>query len=137
MQRSHDKHRRASMLVGPASRRITTSSLVSAARASIAMPAKRCCAATDDGVHHLAVLRGEMRSMPLDEAAVGYTEDVGHLGVSEQHLDGAQIGTRFKQVRRVAVPERVRRTRLVIPAAFAASVTAIQATFVVTGTSAR
>ena len=43
------------------------------------MTAERRCAATDDGVHHLAVLRGEMRSMLLDEAAAGYTEDVGHL----------------------------------------------------------
>jgi hypothetical protein len=54
---------------------------MSAAGASIAMTAERRCAATDDGVHHLAVLRGEMRSMPLDEAAAGYTEDAGHLRV--------------------------------------------------------
>ena len=52
---------------------------MSAAGASIAMTAERRCAATDDGVHHLAVLRGEMRSMLLDEAVVGYTEDVGYL----------------------------------------------------------
>ena len=35
---------------------------MSAAGASIAMTAERRCAATDDTVHHLAVLRGEMRS---------------------------------------------------------------------------
>ncbi len=34
---------------------------------------------------------------------------VGQLGVFEQHLDGAEIGARFEQVRRLAVPERVRR----------------------------
>lgn len=37
---------------------------------------------------------------------------IGQLGVSKQHLDGAEIGTRFKQVRRVAVPKRVRRNPL-------------------------
>jgi len=52
---------------------------MSASGASIAMTAERRCAATDDGIHRLAVLRGEMRSMPLDEAAAGYTKDVGHL----------------------------------------------------------
>jgi hypothetical protein len=52
---------------------------MSAAGASIAMTAERCRAATDDTVDHLAVLRGEMRSMPYDEAAACYTEDVGHL----------------------------------------------------------
>ena len=58
---------------------------MSAAGASIAMTAERRCAATDDGVHHLAVLRGEMRSMPLDEAAAGYAEDVGHLKGGPAH----------------------------------------------------
>ena len=52
---------------------------MSAAGASIAMTSKSRRAATDDGVHHLAVLGGEMRSMPLQEAAAGYAEDVGHL----------------------------------------------------------
>ena len=37
---------------------------------------------------------------------------VGKLGVSEQHLDGAKIGAGLKQVRGVAVPERVRRNPL-------------------------
>ena len=58
---------------------------MSAAGASIAMTAERCRAATDDSVHHLAVLRGEMRSMPSEEAAAGYTEDVGHLKGGPTH----------------------------------------------------
>jgi len=52
---------------------------MSAAGASIAMTSKRSRAATDDGVHHLAVLGGEMRSMPLQEVAAGATQNVGHL----------------------------------------------------------
>ena len=58
---------------------------MAAAGALIAMTAERCRAATDDGVHHLAVLRGEMRSIPLDEAAAGSTEDVGHLKGGPAH----------------------------------------------------
>ena len=58
---------------------------MSASGASIAMTAERRCAATDDGVHHPAVLRGEMRSMLLDEAAAGCTEDVGHLKGGSAH----------------------------------------------------
>ena len=52
---------------------------MSAAGASIAMTSKSRRAATDDGVHHLAVLGGEMRSMPLQEAAARGTQNVGHL----------------------------------------------------------
>ena len=52
---------------------------MSAAGALIAMASERRRAATDDGVHHLAVLWGQMRSMPLEEAAAGCAEDVGHL----------------------------------------------------------
>lgn len=58
---------------------------MSAAGAPIAMASERRRAATDDGVHHLAVLLGEMRSMPRDEAAAGYTEDVGHLKGGPAH----------------------------------------------------
>ena len=52
---------------------------MSAAGASIEMTTERRCAATDDGVHHLAVLGSEMRSMPLQEAAATSTKNVGHL----------------------------------------------------------
>ena len=58
---------------------------MSAAQAPIAMTAKSRRAATDDGVHHLAVLRGEMRSMPIEEAAAGCTKDVGHLKGGPAH----------------------------------------------------
>ena len=58
---------------------------MSAAGAPIAMAAESGRAATDDGVHHLAVLRGEMRSMPLEEAAAGCTKDVGHLKGGPTH----------------------------------------------------
>jgi hypothetical protein len=37
---------------------------------------------------------------------------VGQLGVSEQQLDGAEIGTGFEQMRCEAVPKRVRRNAL-------------------------
>ncbi len=63
----------------PVAARVTGDGLVSAAGASIAMAAERGREATDDGVHHLALLPGEMRSMPFEEAATGSTEDVGHL----------------------------------------------------------
>ena len=43
------------------------------------MTAERRRAATDDGVHHLAVLWREMRSVPLEKAVTGSMEDVGHL----------------------------------------------------------
>ena len=59
------------------------------------MTAKRRCAATDDRVYHLAVLRGEMRSMPLDEAAAGYAEDVGHLkGVTTPNVENRTLTIR-------------------------------------------
>jgi hypothetical protein len=58
---------------------------MSAAGASIAMTAERCRAATDDSVHHLAVLRGKMRSMPLDESVARDAEDVGHLKGGPAH----------------------------------------------------
>ena len=58
---------------------------MSAAGASVAMTAQRRRAATDDSVHHLAVLRGEMRSVSSEEAAAGYAEDVGHLKGGPAH----------------------------------------------------
>jgi hypothetical protein len=58
---------------------------MSAAVASVAMTTERRRAATDDSVHHLAVLRGEIRSMPYDEAAAGCAEDVGHLKGGPAH----------------------------------------------------
>ena len=58
---------------------------MSAAGATVAMSAERRRAATDDGVHHLAVLWGKMRSVSRDEAAAGYAEDVGHLKGGPAH----------------------------------------------------
>ena len=58
---------------------------MSAAGASIAMASKCRGAATDDGVHHLAVLGGEMRSMSLQEAAARDTQNVGHLKGGPAH----------------------------------------------------
>ncbi len=58
---------------------------MSAAGAPIAMASERRRAATEDRVHHLAVLRGEMGSMLLEEAAAGYAEDVGHLKGGPAH----------------------------------------------------
>ncbi len=59
--------------------------LVSAAGATVAMSAERRRAATHDRVHHLAVLRGKMRSMPSEEAAARYAKDVGHLKGGPAH----------------------------------------------------
>jgi hypothetical protein len=42
---------------------------MSTAKALVAMTAQRSSATTDDGVHHLAVLQGQVRSMPFIEAA--------------------------------------------------------------------
>ncbi len=58
---------------------------MSAAGALIAMTAERRRAATDDSVHQLAVLRGKMRSVPSEEAAAGYAEDVGQLKGGPAH----------------------------------------------------
>ncbi len=58
---------------------------MSAAGSSIAMPSKCRRAAADNGVHYLAVLEGEMRSMTLEEPAAGSTEDVGHLKGGPAH----------------------------------------------------
>lgn len=58
---------------------------MSAAGASIAMASKCRRAATDDGVHHLAVLGREMRSMPIEKAAAGITKNVGHLKGGPDH----------------------------------------------------
>ena len=52
--------------------------LLPAAGRPSAMTTERRRAATDDGVHHLAVLGCKMRSVPLEEAAAGSTEDIGH-----------------------------------------------------------
>ena len=53
----------------PVAARVIGDGVMSAAGASIAMTTQRCRAAADDGVDHLAVLGGEMRSMPVQEAA--------------------------------------------------------------------
>ncbi len=53
----------------PVAARVIGDGLMSAAGASIAMSSKRRRSATDDGVHHLAVLGGKMRSMPIKKAA--------------------------------------------------------------------
>jgi len=53
----------------PVAARVIGDGLMSAAGASIAMTTQRCRAATDDSVHHLAVLGGEMRSVPFTKAA--------------------------------------------------------------------
>ena len=56
-----------------------------AAGASIAMTTERRRAATDDRIHHLAVLPAEMRSMPIEEAAAASTQNVGHLKGGPAH----------------------------------------------------
>src|ERR1700733_349606 len=69
----------------PVAARVIGDGLMSAAGASIAMAAKRSCAATDDGVDHLAVLGGEMRSMPFQKAVARGTQNVGHLKGGPAH----------------------------------------------------
>ena len=56
-----------------------------AAQTLIAMAAECRRAATDDGVHHLAVLKRKMRSIAFDEAAARGAKDVGHLEGGTAH----------------------------------------------------
>ena len=69
----------------PVAARVIGDGLMSAAQTLIAMTAERRRAATDDSVHHLAVLRGQMRSMPFREAAARSANDVGHLEGGPAH----------------------------------------------------
>jgi hypothetical protein len=63
---------------------------------------------------------------------------IANLGMAEQYLDGAQVSTGFKHVRREAVSKQMRRkTHLLIPARLPAPFTAFHTTFGVMGTSAR
>ena len=64
---------RLSLGTVPVAARVIGDGLMSAAGASIAVTAERRGAATDDGVHHLAVLGSKMRSMQIKEAAAGST----------------------------------------------------------------
>ena len=52
----------------PVAARVIGDGLVSAAETLIAMTAERCRAAADDSVHHLAVLKRQMRSVSFPEA---------------------------------------------------------------------
>ncbi len=58
---------------------------MSAAGALIAMTSQSRRAATDDGVHHLAVLPGVVRSVPFPESAARCAKDVGHLKGGPAH----------------------------------------------------
>jgi hypothetical protein len=58
---------------------------MTAAGASIPMASQSRRAATDEGVHHLAVLPGQVRSVPLQEAAAGGAENIGHLKGGPSH----------------------------------------------------
>jgi hypothetical protein len=58
---------------------------MSAAKTLIAMTTQGCGAATDDRVHHLAMLQGEMGSLLFPEAAALYADDVGHLEGGPAH----------------------------------------------------
>jgi hypothetical protein len=69
----------------PVAARVIRDGLMATAGAPIAMTAQSCRATTDDGVHHLAVLPGVMRAVPLPEAVAGCAEDVGHLKGGSAH----------------------------------------------------
>ncbi len=59
---------------------------MAAAQTLIAMTTQSRRATMDNSVHHLAVLPGQVRSVPLPEAAARYAEDVGHLKGGPGHL---------------------------------------------------
>src|ERR1700753_1632670 len=69
----------------PVAARVIGDGLVPATETLITMTAQSRRAATDDSVHHLAVLPGQVRSLPFPEAAARYTEDVGHLKGGPAH----------------------------------------------------
>jgi hypothetical protein len=58
---------------------------MTAAKTLIAMASESRSAATDDGIHDLAVLPGQVRSLPFPEAAARCAEDVGHLKGGPSH----------------------------------------------------
>src|ERR1019366_3815294 len=60
--------------------------LMSAAQTLIAMASESSRAATDDSVHDLAMLPGQVRSLPFPEAVARCAEDVGHLKGGPSHL---------------------------------------------------
>ncbi len=58
---------------------------MSAAQTLIAMTTQSSRAATDDRVHHLAVLPGQVRSVALPKTVARCAEDVGHLKGGLRH----------------------------------------------------
>jgi hypothetical protein len=70
----------------PVATRVIGDGLMAAAKTLIVMTTQSCGAATDDSVHHLAVLPGLVRSLPFPGARARCTEDVGHLKGGPSHL---------------------------------------------------
>jgi hypothetical protein len=70
----------------PVATRVIGDGLMAAAKTLIVMTTKSRGVATDDSVHHLAVLPVLVRSLPFPGARARCTEDVGHLKGGPSHL---------------------------------------------------
>jgi len=70
----------------PVATRVIRDGLIPAAKTLIAMASQGRSAATDDGLHDLAVLPGQVRSLPFPEATARCAEDVGHFKGGPSHL---------------------------------------------------
>jgi hypothetical protein len=59
---------------------------MSSAKALIAVASQIRSGTTEDSVHDLAMLRGQVRTLPFPEAVAQCAEDVGHLKSGPTHL---------------------------------------------------
>ena len=67
----------------------------------------------DHGRRHLQLLQRIGRGLQVTPRQMEIDGRVREVGVAEQHLDRAQVGARFQQMRRVRVSQRVRADVLV------------------------
>ena len=64
---------------------------------------------------HVQLLKGIRRRVEVPSREVEIHRRVRQIGVAQQELNRAQVGARFQQMRRVRVPQRVRRDAFVDP----------------------
>ena len=62
---------------------------------------------------HMQLLEGIRRRLQVASRQMEIHRRVRQIGVAEQELNRAQVGARFQQMRRVGVPQRVRRDAFV------------------------
>ena len=61
----------------------------------------------DHGCGHLQLLERIRRGLQVTLRQVEIHRGVGEVGVAEEHLDGAQVGPGFQQVRRITMAQRI------------------------------